>query len=209
MHRAGMTDDRSMDGRGARGRGRPRDAEIDRRILDAARRLLADGGYRALAFDSISQMTEIPRSMIYRRWPTKAHLANEVATGGDEHLPDIIDKGDLEAQVLALVHQVLDRYRQPDIAAAAVGVIAATQGDRALQHELQAEAETFARARLGSIVERGKAAGLIAVTCSAEALFDIVVGTLVYRTLFSLAPVPADYAAQVTRMIVDGLAVRS
>ena len=36
-----------------RGRGRPRDAEIDRRIVDAARRLLAEGGYRALAVDAL------------------------------------------------------------------------------------------------------------------------------------------------------------
>ena len=123
------------------GRGRPRDAEIDRKILDAARVLLAEGGYRALAFDSISQMTEIPRSMIYRRWPTKAHLANEISTGGDDGLPDVIDAEGLDAQVLALVHQVFDRYRRPDIAAAAIGVIAATQGDRTVQDELGAKAE--------------------------------------------------------------------
>lgn len=191
-----------------RGRGRPRDVEIDRKILDAARSLLAEGGYRALAFDSISQMTDIPRSMIYRRWPTKAHLANAIATGG-EGLPDIIDAKGLDAQVLALVHQVLHRYRRADIGAAAVGVIAATQGDRALQDELQASAEVFARTKLKAIVERGKVAGLIAPASSADTLFDMVVGTLIYRTLFSLEPIPTDYAEQVTRMIVDGLGRRA
>jgi len=190
------------------GRGRPRDAEIDRKILDAARTLLAEGGYRALAFDSISQMTEIPRSMIYRRWPTKAHLANEIATGGGEGLPDVIDAEGLDAQVLALVHQVFDRYRRPDIAAAAIGVIAATQGDRAVQDALQSDVEVLARAQLGAIVERGKAAGLIAPDSSADTLFDMLVGTLIYRALFSMKPIPPDYPEQVTRMIVDGLGVR-
>lgn len=189
----------------ARGRGRPRDAEIDRKIIDAARSLLAEGGYRALAFDAISQMTEIPRSMIYRRWPTRAHLANEISSGGDENFPIIIDVEGLEAQILMLVHQVFDRYRQPDIGAAAVGVIADTQGDRALMRDLQASAEIDARAAFGVIVDRGKAAGLIASDICAGTLFDMVVGTSLYRALFSLEPAPSDYPERVTRIIIGGL----
>ncbi|AHE53346.1 TetR/AcrR family transcriptional regulator [Sphingomonas sanxanigenens] len=189
-------------------RGRPRDADIDRRILDAARSLLAEGGFRALSFDAISQMAEVPRSMIYRRWPTKVHIANAIATGGEGRLPDVIDTEGLEAQVLALVEQLLDRYQRPDIGAAAVGVIAVTQGDRALQRELQAESETAARATLADIVARGQRAGLIADGASADALFDLVIGSLIYRVLFSLEPLPEGYAASVTRLLVDGLARR-
>lgn len=192
----------------ARGRGRPRDAEIDRRILDAARGLLAEGGYRALSFDAISQMTDIPRSMIYRRWPTRAHLANEISSGGDDSFPVLIDSEGLEAQVLALVHQVFDRYRRPDIGAAAVGVIADTQGDRALQRDLQANAEHEARAAFAAIVDRGRAAGLVAPATCADTLFDMVVGTSLYRALFSLEAAPPDYAERVTRMIIDGLSPR-
>jgi len=191
-----------------RGRGRPRDADIDRKIIDAARSLLAEGGYRALAFDSISQMTDIPRSMIYRRWPTRAHLANEIASGGDGGFPVLIDSLGLEAQILALVGQVFDRYRQADIGAAAVGVIADTQGDRALQLDLQARAEIDARAAFGAIIDRGKAAGLVAPAACADTLFDMVVGTSLYRALFSLEPAPSDYAGRVTRMIIDGLSAR-
>ncbi len=159
----------------ATGRGRPRDAEIDRKILDAARTLLAEGGYRALAFDSISQMTDIPRSMIYRRWPTKAHLANEISTGGDDGLPDVIDAEGLDAQVLALVHQVFDRYRRPDIAAAAIGlewVVAAVprlpgltlpiteEKFRAATQRITADDIKAAAARFNRFGEMAKAAGM-------------------------------------------------
>ncbi|MFZ5706770.1 MAG: TetR/AcrR family transcriptional regulator [Pseudomonadota bacterium] len=192
-----------------RSRGRPRDAEIDRRIIDAARTLLAEGGYHALAFDSISQMTEIPRSMIYRRWPTKAHLANEIATGGGDPFPDVIDRQGLEAQIALLAGQIFERYRRPDIGAAAVGVIASTQGDRTLQAELQHDSERDARARMASIVDKGKAAGLVAGDCDPDALFDMMVGTLLYRALFSLETPPADYVDRVTRLVVDGVATRT
>ena len=125
--------------------GRPRDPAIDDEVRAAARMLLAEGGYRALTFDSISQRTGIPRSMIYRRWPSKAHLANDIAIGGEAHFPDVIDSEGLAAQIGALVAQIHARYQMPDIAAASVGVIADTQGDRSLQDEL--------RRRAGGVLE--------------------------------------------------------
>lgn len=191
-----------------RPRGRPRDIEIDRRILDATRTLLAEGGYRALSFDAVSQLAEVPRSMIYRRWPTKAHLVSEVSTGGGEALPDIIDSEGLEAQLLALVRQILGRYMRADIGAAALGVIAETQGDRALQEELEGASEAAARAFFESIVERGKAAGLIAPDISADVLFDVIVGSVVYRALFSLREPGPAHEAQLTRLLMEGLAPR-
>ncbi len=192
-----------------KGRGRPRDIDIDRRILDAARTLLATGGYKALAFDAISQMADVPRSMIYRRWPTKGHLANEIAIGGDAPLPDVIDTEGLEAQVMALARQMAERYQRPEIGAAAIGVIVATQGDRDLQRELQAEVEAGTRAALANIVARGKQSGLIAPDVSADALFDLLVGTIIYRVLFSLEEVPEDYSASVARLVLRGIAVPS
>ena len=193
----------------ARARGRTRDAEIDRKVLDAARELLAKEGYRGLAFDTLSQITNIPRSMIYRRWPTRVHLANEISTGGGGELPDIIDQDGLEAQVLALVRQILGRYSRADIGSATVGLIADTQGNHALQAELQTATETHARADLASIVARGKAAGLIAGDVESDTLFDMLVGTLIYRALFSLEPVPPTYPESVARIIVGGLTQRS
>lgn len=187
-------------------RGRPRSQDTDRRLLDAARDMLAEGGYDALTFDALSRATGIPRSMIYRRWPTRTHLANMIASGGDVTWPNLLDTKGLQAQISALVHEVLDRYRRPDIGAAAIGVIAATQGNRDLQRELQTEAETAARRALGTIIRQGQETGLICSSIQADIVFDMIVGTLVYRALFSLEDVPSGYAEQVTRQIILGLA---
>lgn len=186
-------------------RGRPRDPSVDQRILDAARELLIRGGYDSLAVDAIAQMTGISRSMIYRRWPSKAHIANEISTGGDGSFPDVVDTQGLHVQVHALIRQLLDRYSSPDIAAATVGIIAASQGDRALQNELQADVEDNARAALSDIISRGKEARLVRVNACADILFDTIVGTLIYRVMFSLKPVPASYAELLARQIIDGI----
>jgi AcrR family transcriptional regulator len=61
-----------------RGRGRPRRAEADAEILDAALAMLRAGGYRALSLDEVARRAGTAKSSIYRRWPSKAALAAEI-----------------------------------------------------------------------------------------------------------------------------------
>lgn len=49
-------------------------------------------------------------------------------------------------------------------------------------------------------------AGFICANVKADILFDMIVGTLLYRALFSLEDVPDGYADQATRQIILGLA---
>jgi AcrR family transcriptional regulator len=61
-----------------RGRGRPRRAEADAEILDAALAMLRAGGYRELSLDEVARRARTAKSSIYRRWPSKAALAAEI-----------------------------------------------------------------------------------------------------------------------------------
>src|SRR5437763_5533947 len=59
-------------------RGRPRRAEADAEILDAALAILRTGGYRELSLDEVARRAGTAKSSIYRRWPSKAALAAEI-----------------------------------------------------------------------------------------------------------------------------------
>ncbi len=61
-----------------RGRGRPRRTEADAKIVEAARALLSEGGYRALGLDEVARRAGTAKTSIYRRWPSKAALAAEI-----------------------------------------------------------------------------------------------------------------------------------
>lgn len=61
-----------------RGRGRPRRAEADAAIIEAARDLLREGGYRALSLDEVGRRAGAAKTSIYRRWKSKAALAAEI-----------------------------------------------------------------------------------------------------------------------------------
>jgi AcrR family transcriptional regulator len=187
-------------------RGRPRKPEVDDQILVAARDLLARQGYDAMTFEAISQMTGITRPTIYRRWPTRAHLANEIANGGDQHLPDVIDDQSLLVQVRCLVDRVLDQYRRPATGAASVGLIAAYHKDSDLRTELHSPLEDATRAQLRAIVDKGKITGKIRADANADILFDTLVGSILFRTMFSSRVATEHFGADLTHMLVAGLA---
>ncbi|QPL04464.1 MULTISPECIES: TetR/AcrR family transcriptional regulator [Actinomyces] len=57
------------------GGGRPRDASLDERILAQTFALLAAKGLRGLRADEVARGSGVPKSTIYRRWPSLAELA--------------------------------------------------------------------------------------------------------------------------------------
>lgn len=171
-----------------RPRGRPRDPANDVAILTAARELLAEGGFDALTFEAVAQMTGISRVSIYRRWSDKSQLVSEIAHGSDQQLPDVIEGEGLEAEILAVLTMIDERYGQKDVAAAAIGMIVAWQRDPNLRASLASAQEEESRLRLRQMVDRGKALGRIRADVDSDALFDIAVGSIIYGRLFSSLP---------------------
>ena len=95
-----------------RSRGRPRNPANDAAILNAARDILATHGFDALTFEAVAQAAGISRVSIYRRWPSKAHLVNEIANRGNEQFPDVIEEQGLEGEVRAVLALLHGRYSQ-------------------------------------------------------------------------------------------------
>lgn len=191
-----------------RARGRPRNPETDAAILDAARRILAERGFEALSFEAIAQMTGISRVSIYRRWPSRAHLASEIANGGGGHLPDVIEAEGIAAEVRALVRQLHQRYVRADIGAATIGMIVSYQREPGLRDELHSPLESEARADLRRVIAKGKAMGVVREAVDADALFDIAVGALMFRLLVSTEAPGDGLVDAISDIVLAGVALR-
>ena len=87
-------------------RGRPRDADVDQRILSATFRQLVDVGYGALSIEAVAAQAGVAKTTIYRRHPTKAELVVAALSVEVPFNPPPADLGAREA-LDRFVHQAI------------------------------------------------------------------------------------------------------
>ena len=90
-----------------RKRGRPRDPEADRRILDAAAALILAHGFDNMTVDDVAARAHVGKATVYRRWAKKEDLA--VAAMGqlyDAQMPTP-DTGSIEGDLREAFAKVL------------------------------------------------------------------------------------------------------
>ena len=192
-------------------RGRPRDSAVDRRVLSAAWDLLSAGGYEGLNVDEVAERAAVAKTTLYRRWPTKNHLAVAVAAQilGEVPIPDTGDlRRDLTEFATALAAS-LNRLRMAGhygggaTAGLAAEIVAATArhpdiGD--LVRAGFAQRHVLARARLQRAVEHEG----LRQDIDQAVLIEQIVGPIYYRILITGAPVDRDYAERLVDVVLDG-----
>jgi AcrR family transcriptional regulator len=178
----------------ARRPGRPRSAEADEAILEAAVDLFAEGGFDGLTVEGVAARANVGKATIYRRYPRKVDLviaaSRSFALDGDDLPPDTGNtRADLHALVewligmltttpigRALPMMVADRTRVPELA----------EGHRVLVEEK--------RARHREVLCRGVERGDLRRDADLEAVIDAYVGPIFYRFLISDAPLDDAFA---------------
>jgi AcrR family transcriptional regulator len=174
---------RRGDSRRPRGRGRPRNPEADRAILDAALELLAEQGLDGATVEGIAGRAGVSRPTLYRRWSTREDL---FADAIEQRRPAIAvpDTGSLAGDLRAVFRDVRRAFSAS--AARELWGLALTIGARAPRflkrhwaHYVQPR-----RDAMRVIIERAQSRGELGQGLSSEALIDLVSGTLVYIFLF-------------------------
>jgi AcrR family transcriptional regulator len=94
----------------APGRGRPRDAALDDRVLAAARQVVNERGYASATVDEIAAEAGVSKGSIYRRWPSKGVLVYH-AIVRDDALPTVIDSGDIADDLVAIAMLTTHGFR--------------------------------------------------------------------------------------------------
>src|SRR4051812_19540040 len=85
-------------------RGRPRDPELRRAILAAARALITEVGYDRMTIDAIAARSGVSKPTLYRRWPHgKPELVADAIRERHAESGSVPDTGSLRGDLLALV----------------------------------------------------------------------------------------------------------
>jgi len=116
-----MTEEQS-----SRHRGRPRDLNIDTRVLEATRDLLEERGFEGTNVQSIAERSGEHASAIYRRWPSRIEIIEEAVFPGFSSV-DVRPTGDLRRDLRRFTRAYLSAFGAPAARAAMPGLLATYQ----------------------------------------------------------------------------------
>lgn len=170
--------------------GRPRDPDLEKRLLFAAWSLLARTGYDALTLTRVAAEARAHRTDVYRRWSTKAQLVTDVLA---EHLPPVsaFDTGTLRGDIRAYLEDLAASWSSSWIDGL-VGLIADLRHDPDAELAFRVLAERRGApmsAAVARAVERGEIDELLAPDLAG----DLLEGPLMHRHLIGRQPLTPEY----------------
>jgi AcrR family transcriptional regulator len=181
--------------RSARRPGRPRDASIDTRVLEAARELLVEQGYEATNVQAIAERSGVHASAIYRRWPSRVEIIEQAVFPGLAAIT-VQPTGDLRRDLRRFLRSYVTTLGSPAARAAAPGLLASYQstGREGMEQTLLA---VSARPQFLDIL-RAAPAGAVDPSVDPDDVFDMLLGAILAR---SLVPTVAQRQRPVERLV--------
>jgi AcrR family transcriptional regulator len=196
----------AANGSGAkRGRGRPRLASTDDRILGATLELLHSGGAGQVTIDAVAARSGTAKSTIYRRWPSLENLivdALRLALRGRKDQVDEIREFDKlqGSPVRGAARQVLSLVREPVFQSSFPTMARILLGDRSIADRFRASVfaplRTVRRNELLDMMSTGE----VRRDVDPDLVLDMINGAVLYRALMA-EPLDEDVVDRIAEIV--------
>lgn len=120
---------------------RRRGAVLEQAILDAAWAELTEGGWDRFSVENVAVRAGTAKSVVYRRWPNRVHLAQEMLQRATDDAPAPLSVGELRADLIRFLAGMAAFLRGP-FGATVRSVVA--EGDASRQVSLFRESAAVA-----------------------------------------------------------------
>ncbi len=174
------------------GPGRPRDAGLEARILEAALAVYADKGRSGFTVDQVARTAGCSRPAVMARFPTREQLLLEAVRSFDARLVSD-DVGDAREQLVVLAEHLMSGFAST-AGRATFRIVFDSLDDEALQ----AEWEAINAVRLGGIEEilrRGVARGQLTAEVLSVEFLHALVGAMMAKAIYGWLDNAADLTA--------------
>ena len=148
-------------------------------MVAAAVAVICESGYEGLSITEVARRANVGRALIYKWWPTKAHLAAEALFARDERAPRSY-AGPFAADLRALVAEMVEHLARPEVRLGLPGL----QVDIRRDPDLRAIGERWTavvRSRYRSVFEAGVVAGEVRAGVAVDDLFDTIEGAALFH----------------------------
>ncbi len=181
--------------------GRPRSAEADEAILEAACQLLAEVGFSRMSMERVARQAGVGKDTLYRRWPSKVALVRDGVLRTAVQAVPVPDTDDPRRDLAKYLTEVADFAKTTTFGAIVAGMV----GEASRNGEVVSAFREFVGSRRRSaeiLLRRAWEAEGSDSPDDVELELDLLLGPLYYRLLVSGAPVDADvFDALVTRLL--------
>ncbi|MDX6353289.1 MAG: hypothetical protein QOF98_192 [Streptomyces sp.] len=193
-------------------RGRPRNAEVDRTVIDTVLRLIGDGvAIGDLSMEGIAREAGVGKATVYRRWPGKDALLVDALAAVDAGLPHYEGSvGSFRDDLIAAVDYIRRRSLAKRESALMRSMLSHAQSNPELWRSYHDRVVSARRRMLAELLARGIANGEIRPELGADLdlLTDMVVGPVLARATLPDASLPADMAQRLVDTLLVGLRPR-
>lgn len=184
--------------------GRPRQPELTDRLLDAARDAFSAGGLAGFTIAEVERRSGVPRSTIYRRWPSAHALLFEALFSTLDGAVPLPDTGSSVEDIRLGMHAFVDRLRDEAMLEAIRAVVATMLSDPGSRDAFTAAMDRD-RATIAAVFERGRQRGERLRDIEPLVLAEVFIAWAVHRCLLHGGP-PSD--AEIDALVVSVLGDR-
>jgi AcrR family transcriptional regulator len=188
--------------------GRPRNAAASGAILEAARELVAQRGYRAVTTQDIAEAAGVGKQTLYRRWPSKAELVLDAFLEDAEAAVDrgvATSRGSLERRLRGFLERTFAALERSGPAVRSL--MAHAQEDVAFRETFRKRFIAPRRAALSALIVgaagHGERPARVA-TANIDAAVIAAYGAVWYRLLLD-EPLDRGLAGSLATVLVLGL----
>jgi AcrR family transcriptional regulator len=186
-----------------RGPGRPREPDTDQRIIDAAQRLMAQGGYTRMSMDGVAAAAGVTKATIYRRYPGKIQLAMAAIVAFCDRDPLTLS-GDTRADLIAQMRQLRHALERPNGMSMLGTMLAEEHETPELLASFRANLVAPRRQAVGAILKRAHERGELRPQSDLELAANMLIGAY-YAQYLDGAPFADDWAERVVDATLAGI----
>ncbi len=177
----------------------------EKKILDATRVLLADGGVGSLTVEGVAAATGIAKTTIYRRYRSKDDLALAVLIDMVQTVAAVPDLDDTTAELIHFVRGAVSILRDTLMGRVMQGLVSELAADPALAAAFRERVVTLRVAELSRVIQRGVTRGDLRPDLDIDLVHDLLFGPVYYRLLLTGGPLHATLADQIVAAVLPAV----
>lgn len=184
-------------------KGRPRNIEIDKAVLDTTADILDSHGYKGVIFEEIARRTGVSKSALYRRWPDRRHLVLAVLRQRLGHIvapQSGCTHCDLH-ESLVLTTEAFCRLGAGTLAQ----IIAENDEDPDFHNEILTTAFEPTERAIRATILTGQDRGDINKTADVQLLVDALTSLVFYRLLLGQDPMSSEQMEETVDALIKGV----